>query len=245
MLSVLVGLSTAQATIVNVLTPSVGSLDDGWHGSVKAGGTVLVGNEDRLGANLAAGVRHKKGVHLTSLHASGDIAEAFGDIVSRRAFVNARHQWMFEEPVSAVGFVQVDHNAFRGILMRDLVGAGFDFRLFRGDWYEAHLGVTAMGEYQVHGDGFVDEDAGLHARMSDYFTVAIKSESVVLASTTFYQPRLDVWTNWRMLQELSFTIDISKHLDWNVLAKLERDSNPPTGVEKLDLAVTSGLVLGF
>ncbi|MEZ4319920.1 MAG: DUF481 domain-containing protein [Myxococcota bacterium] len=236
----------AHATIVNVLTPSVGVLEDGWHGSVKAGGVVLSGNEKQLGANLAAGVQYKKQRHLTSLKASGDVTQAFGDIVAQKAFTNARHRWMFAEPVSAVGFVQVDHNRFRGLLVRDLAGAGVDIRTFRNDWTEAHLGLTMMGEHQVHGEGFVDDDAGLHARMSNYFTVAVKSESVVLASTTFYQPRVDQWANnWRFLEELSFTIDISEHLDWNVLFRLERDSSPPTGVEPLDLALKSGLVLGF
>ncbi|MCB9675287.1 MAG: DUF481 domain-containing protein [Alphaproteobacteria bacterium] len=245
MIWMLLGLSDARATIVNVLTPSVGVLEDGWHGSVKAGITVLDGNEKRIGADLASGLQYKRSTHLVALKASGDVARAFGDKVSQRAFANLRHRWLFADPVSTVEFVQIDHNAFRGLAMRDLAGAGLDFRLFRAEWTEAHLGLTVMGEYQLHSEGFEDDDAGLHARMSDYFTVAVKTETVVLASTTFVQPRLDRWSNWRFLEEVSMTIDISEHLDWNVLFRVERDSSPPTGVEPVDLALKSGLVVGF
>ncbi len=235
----------AHATIVNVLTPTVGVLEDGVHGSVKAGVSLLEGNEKRVGFDLAAGLTYKRRKHLVALRASSDVARAFGDTVSQKAFANLRHRWLFADPVSALGFVQVDHNRFRGLLVRNLVGGGVDIRVWRNDWTEAHLGLSIMGEYQDHGDGFIDEDRGLHGRMSDYFTVAVKSETVVLASTTFIQPRLDDWSNWRLLEELSFTVDISKLLDWNVLFRVERDNRPPTGVEPVDLSLKSGLVLGF
>lgn len=235
----------ARATIVNVLTPSIGVLEDGWHGSIKTGFSMLSGNEQRLGADLAAGVTWKRSTHLVSMKASGELALAFDDLVARKAFTNARHRWLFADPVSTVEFVQVDHNAFRGILVRDLVGAGVDIRVWRADWTEAHLGITAMAEHQVHAEGFVDEDAGLHARGSTYVTVAVKTDGLVLASTTFFQPRLDQPTNHRALEELSLTVDLTEHLDWNVLFKVERDSRPPTGVKPTDIALKSGLVLGF
>lgn len=245
MLWVVLGTLDAQATIVNVLTPSVGVLEDGWHGSAKAGGTLLAGNEQRLGAHLALGLRRKRGHHLTSLKASGDVGRAFGDVVSQRAFVNVRHRWLVHDPLSVFGFVQVDHNRFRGVAVRDLVGAGIDWRTWRTDGTEAHAGLSGMAEHQVHAEGFDDEDRGLHARLSGYFTVALKTETVVLASTTFVQPRVDDPANWRLLEELTFTIDISEHLDWNVLGRVERDARPPTGVLPVDLSLKSGLVVGF
>ncbi|MCB9670004.1 MAG: DUF481 domain-containing protein [Alphaproteobacteria bacterium] len=242
----LISLVAAHATIVNVLTPDVGAIEPGWHGSVKAGGQMLAGNEQRLGANLAAGLRYRRERDLWALKASVDVAAAFKQVVSQKAFVNLRHRHALGQgPVSTVEFVQVDHNRFRGLAVRDLAGAGLDIRTWRQDWTEAHLGITVMGEHQVFNDGYEDDDEGLHARMSNYFTVAVKTDSVVLASTTFYQPRLDLWANWRMLQDLSMTLDISERLDWNVLFKVERDSRPPTGVKPLDVGLTSGLVLGF
>lgn len=238
-------LATAQATIVNVLTPSIGPIEPGWHGSVKASGTVLAGNERRLSASLAAGlqVRHER--HLVRLKASSDAALAFDEVVAQKAFVNLRHRFLLKGPVSSLLFVQVDHNRFRGLSVRDLAGGGVDVRTWREDWTEAHLGLSVMAEHQIHAGGVVDDDSGLRARISSYFTVAAKTESVVFASTTFVQPRVDHPQNWRFLEDLSMTIDISEHLDWNVLLKLERDSRPPTGVDPLDVALTSGLVVSF
>lgn len=237
--------TTAQATIVNVLTPSIGPIEDGWHGSVKAGGSVVQGNERRIGASLAAGLQFKRKKDLFRLKTSADGALAFGDVVSQRAFINARHRHTLKGPVSSLLFVQVDHNRFRGLTVRDLVGGGVDIRTWRAEWTEAHTGLSVMAEQQLHAEGFVDDDSGLRARFSGYFTVAAKTETVVFASTTFLQPRIDRPGNWRLLEDLSMTLDISKHLDWNVLLKIERDSRPPTGVEPLDVALTSGLVASF
>lgn len=241
----LLWLSVANATIVNVLTPSIGPLDEGWKGSVKAGGTVHAGNEKRTGANLAAGLTYKKENHLSRFHASLDVGRAFGEVTSQKAFVNARHLWQVHEGVAPFGFVQVDHNPFRGLAVRDLFGAGVDLRMGRSKHAEAHLGLSVMGEHQVHNEGFVDDDSGLHARFSTYATVAVKTEGILLASTTFFQPRVDQPANFRILQELSMTLDVNTYLDWNVLLRLEQDSRPPNDIEPFDLALRSGIVVGF
>ena len=236
----------AHATIVNVFTPSVGAIDDGWHGSVSASTTVLTGNENKAGAMAAAGVRVKQGAaHLTSLTGSGEIAYALDALVTEKAFANLRHRWMFREPFAAFGFVQVDHNALRALQVRDLVGVGTDVRLWRNDWSEAHLGVAMMVEQQILSEGVRDEDAGVHLRNSDYLTVAVKSEKVALASTSFFQPRIDDLGNWRALEELAFTVKLADKLDWTAKGRLEHDSSPPEGVKPTDLSVTSGLVINF
>ncbi len=236
----------AEAGIVNVFTPSVGAIEDGWHGTLTGGTTLLAGNEQKAGANTSAGLRVKhSSAHLSSLTGSAELAYALGEVVSDKSFANMRHRWQFAEPVSAFVFVQADHNALRALRIRDLAGAGLDTRIWRNEWTEAHLGVSMMAEHQVHLDGFVDDDAGIFARNSDYLTVAIKSDKVALASTTFFQPRVDDLSNWRALEELVFTVNIGKHLDWNAKAKLEHDNSPPVDIERMDLAVTSGLVVKF
>ncbi len=236
----------ANATIVNVFSPSVGSIEDGWHGSISAGTTLLSGNENKAAVASAAGVRVKHSdSHLSSLTGSGEVAYALGDLVSEKAFVNMRHRWMFADPVAAFGFVQVDHNALRALLIRDLAGAGVDIRIWRNDWAEAHIGLSMMMEHQVMSEGARDDDAGIFARNSDYLTIAVKSEKVTLASTSFFQPRVDKLSNWRALEELAFTVKLAEKLDWNAKARLEHDHSPPQDVETDDVSLTSGLVVKF
>jgi hypothetical protein len=246
-ISLLVALAMpANATIVNVFTPSVGPIEDGWHGSVTAATTLLAGNEKRAGAKTAAGVRIKHaGAHLTSLTGSGEVAYALDELITDRAFANLRHRWMFAEPVAAFGFLQVDHNALRALQIRDLAGVGLDVRLVRKDWAEAHVGVAMMVEQQRLSKGVRDEDRGTHLRNSNYLTLAVSSDKVSLASTSFFQPRVDAPTNWRALEELVLTVKLAERLDWTAKARLEHDSDPPEEVAPNDLSTLSGLVVTF
>jgi len=236
----------AQATIVNVFTPSVGAIEDGWHGSVSASTTVLAGNENKSGVASAAGVRVKHGAaHLSALTGSGEIAYALDEVITDKAFANLRHRWMFAEPLAAFGFAQIDHNALRALQVRDLAGLGCEVRMWRNDWTEAHLGVAMMVEQQILSKGVRDEDAGVHLRNSDYVTIAVKSDKITLASTSFFQPRIDAPSNWRALEELAFTVKLADRLDWNAKGRIEHDSDPPEGVKTDDLSLTSGLVVQF
>ena len=239
-------INPASAGIVNVFTPSVGPIEDGWHGTVTGSTTLLAGNEKKAGADAAAGLRVKHSdTHLSSLTGSAELAYALGEVVSDKSFANLRHRWLFADPVAAFVFVQVDHNALRALQIRDLSGLGLDVKMWSNDWTEAHLGLSMMVEHQVHLEGFVDDDAGVFVRNSDYLTIAVKSERVSLASTSFFQPRVDAFSNWRALEELVFTVNIAKHLDWNAKAKFEHDNSPPVDIEKSDLSVTSGLAVKF
>ena len=239
-------INPSSAGIVNVFTPSVGPIEDGWHGTLTGSTTLLSGNEQKAGANAAAGLRVKHSdTHLSAVTGSAELAYALGEVVSDKSFVNLRHRWSFADPVAAFAFGQVDHNALRALQIRDLVGLGLDVKMWGNDWTEAHLGVSMMVEHQVHLAGFVDDDAGVYIRNSDYLTLAVKSERVSLSSTSFFQPRVDAFSNWRALEELVFTVNIAKHLDWNAKVKLEHDNSPPVDIKKTDLSANSGLAVNF
>lgn len=238
--------SLSQAAIVNVLQPQVGPPDPGRAVSMKVGGTLLEGNEQRLSVNGALGAQFVGQEHRVLLRVSGERAVAFDTVIADKAFVHARETWAFSDPWATVLFVQSDRNAFRDLQLRALGGGGLERRLFRTDWSEGTLGVGAMGEYQLLDADAVDSDAGWHPRGNSYLVLAISHEDgVELASTTFYQPRLDAWSNWRLAEELSLTLEVSEHLDWSVVGKLQVDSQPVQGNESYDLSVVSGLVLSF
>lgn len=103
-----------------------------------------------------------------------------------------------------------------------------------------------MAEYQLLSIDAVDSDAGLHPRGTSYLTMAIsKDDQISLASTSFFQPRLDDLSNWRFLEELALTVDVTKRVDWTVVAKLELDSQPVQGNVGYDLSLINGLVFSF
>lgn len=238
--------SLANAAIVNVLQPAVGPPDPGNAASISASARVLRGNETRLSVSGAAGFRHVSEAHLLQVRLSGERAVAFDELLADKGFAHVRHVWTFHDPVASFAFLQSDRNAFRDLQLRSLAGGGAQVRLWRNDWTEGTLGAGAMAEYQLLSPDAVDSDAGWHPRGNSFLTMAVSRDGQVeLASTSFFQPRLDDWSNWRFLEELALTVDLTARLDLSVVAKLEVDSQPVLGNERYDLSVTNGLVFSF
>jgi hypothetical protein len=238
--------SLSSAAIVNVLQPAVGPPELGNSGSLSLSARVLQGNETRLSATGAAGFRHVSEAHLVRVQISGERAMAFDEVLADKAFAHLRHVWTFHDPFATFAFVQSDRNAFRSLQLRSLAGGGVQARLWRNDWTEAAFGVGAMAEYQLLSEGAVDSDAGLHPRGTSFLTMAISRDGKIsLASTSFFQPRLDDLSNWRFLEELALTVDVTRRVDWTLVAKLELDSQPVPGNEGYDLSLVNGLVFSF
>lgn len=238
-------LGLAQAAIVNVLSPQVGAPEPGVHGSLRAGGRVALGNVDMSVLELSSGVRFVGDRHTVLLSASGNRTLATDVLTVDQGFLHLRDTWSFSDPWATYVFLQADHNAFRSMQLRNLAGAGVQRRLWRTEWTEATLGTSLMGEYQLLTEGAEDEDAGLHARSSSFLTLAFAGDWGVAASTTFFQPRVDLPSNLRVYEELSLTLHLTEHLDWNAVGRVEWDRDPPVGREAVDLTASTGVVASF
>jgi len=81
---------SAQAGIVNVLSPSVGSPEDGWDTSAKANLQQLSGNENKLTFSLLAGTRWVEGPQQILVKGSADWGQASGSVYSKKAFGHIR-----------------------------------------------------------------------------------------------------------------------------------------------------------
>jgi hypothetical protein len=236
---------TAQAGIVNVLSPSVGAPTDGWDTSAKANLQQLSGNENKLTFSLLAGTRWVSGPQQVLVKGSADWGQASGEVYSKKAFGHVRWKRELTGPWSAFVFGQVDHNEFRSLLLRDLVGTGIEARLWRTDHTEAAIATAAMGEIEwaLGEDGASD----LTWRSSNYLLLAWRpSEQVSLGSTTFVQPLFTDLKDVRGFQQVDLKVQLSEHLAWSNTLKVELDTQPADPeVSTVDSSVKSGLVLSW
>ncbi len=247
MLATLLICGLSQAGIVNVLAPTIGPPEPGFTGDLFAGVDLARGNEDTTALNGAAGFLFTDDSveHQLMLKSSAQYATAFGAVTAQKAMAHLRYRWAFHAPWIAFTFVQVDHNAFRDLQARNLLGLGIERRLWRADWTEASVGLAGMAEYEVRID---DADDTLPVpRASAFFLLAVKLEdNLQLGSTTFYQPHLlDPINDWRFLEELTLSVAIGEHLGWANTLHVEIDQLPAANIESFDLAASSGLTYGW
>jgi hypothetical protein len=238
------GIEGAQASIVNVLAPSVEAPEEGWTREIKVSVTLEQGNEDKLGVAALGGARWVSGPDQWLLKGSVERAVNFQEIITDRAFAHLRYRREFGE-WAGFGLFQADHNAFRDLLLRDLAGVGVERRLWRSDTSMAAVATALLVEHEVLTGEQILEVSDLIYRNSTYVLFALQASGLSLASTTFFQPRVDDLADWRLLEELSLSMSLGEHLAWNARWVFAVDSRPPTEVGTWDSAVKSGLVFAW
>ena len=237
--------STAQASIVNVLSPQVGDAENGWASNAKLSLQHLAGNESKLAISSLAGTRWQSDSNQVLFKASADWGMASEEVYSKKAFSHLRYKKTFRDSWGAFGFFQIDHNEFRSILMRDLAGVGIERRLFQTDTFKAAIAVGAMAELEWA----LDEPAPdpLTIRSTNYFILAWEPlESMSVGSTTFLQPLVTDPSDIRGFQQVDFRVRMTEKVSISTTWKLEYDSNPAdVAVKEWDSSVKSGLVLSW
>jgi hypothetical protein len=236
---------SAQAGIVNVLSPSVSIPEDGWDSNVKTSLQHLSGNENKLIFSSLAGTRWVAGPQQILVKGSADWGQTSGEVYSKKAFAHIRWKRELSGPWSAFIFGQVDHNEFRSLLMRDLIGTGVEAVLWSTDHTKIAMATAIMGETEwAVGE---ESTGGFALRSSNYLTLAWQpSDELSLGSTTFVQPLFSELSDVRGFQQLDLKVQLSAHLSWSSTLKIELDTQPAEDeVEPLDTSIKSGLVLSW
>ena len=129
--------------------------------------------------------------HLVFAKASADFGEASGITNTAKWVTHARYTYRASELVSLEGFVQVQHDRFRRLAIRDLYGAGLRFAIYQSTDTEVFAGTSYMVEHEVIGE--VTGSPGTNNvwnRSNDYIGVNFNITSFVNASSVIYaQPR--------------------------------------------------------
>ena len=105
-----------------------------------------------------------------------------------------------------------------------------------------------MYEYEnLDGSRIVEHPATVStARWSNYVHVRLRiSDTTYLINTAYVQPVIGDVADYRVLDEASLGVKITKHVLLRTAFVLSYDSEPPDNVEGLDLALRNGLEVTF
>lgn len=163
----------------------------------------------------------------------------------RRAFAHARYDYEITDGVWGEVFGQLESNKFIAVRLRELVGAGPRVRLFDADSLQAFIATAYMLEHtQLADDASPPGRPATVHRSSNYLTLSwLVDERVSLVSTTYYQPRFDEPSDYRLFSQLSADFGVTKVLKAGMSLMLRYDSLPPGGVRSTDWSVVNTLGL--
>lgn len=212
----------ARAQIVNIEDKRKALDSLGWFGQIDLNGSLTKNNNtvvtaggglrlDRLGRK--GNVLFLSDYRLVQVSGKNALNSGFGHL---RYGYEPKDRWRFE------AFTQVQYNEQLRLSLRFLTGAGIRRRLYKNNGSRAYLGVLYMYEYDelANSDIFYRDH-----RLSNYFTVNIRlSNSLTLASTTYYQPRLPEFNLARVSTVANLSLSLTNRLRFTTKFSLTHDA---------------------
>lgn len=244
--TLLVGISSIlYSQIVNIEKQRISDDSTGWFGTanVNFAGVKSTKSILALSTGTLLEYKSKSNSDLWLLITELNLISAEKEKFSNSGFGHLRYNHKLGKAVRWEIFSQIQYNSLTKINKRFLAGTGPRFKLTQYENARFYWGVAYMYEYEE-----VSDSTMLHHdhRASSYFSFTLSPvETVSFSSTTYVQPLLKDWGDYRISNETSLSLNISKKLTFNATLKYAFDSNPPFQVPNNTYSFSNGLELAF
>ena len=214
---------------------------------VNASATTYAGNTQGVIFGSAALVGGRTARHFGYLDLSGDYTRLSGVVSVAKWFAHLRHNlqispdWWWEE------YGQLESDRFRRVQLRELVGVGPRVRALHHRVFELFFGTSYMVEAtQLDSIDQNPEGEGTFERWSNYVAATFNpDERIVLSTVNYVQPRIDRFSDYKILSVSGVDFKITDHLHSRVSATARYESHAPSDVRHVDLELKSSLELVF
>ena len=271
---------SAAASGLNVESLRLNPEDNGLSGSFDVGLDFQAGNVNRLDFGTEASLAYRRKRHLVFLIGSSKYATRTravdGGSLSgllapdarfiNKASVHLRYNYEFLPWLAGEVFNQVQHNEFLLVESRVLGGIGPRFVPYNNGEFALALGLAYMLEYEALASERVVRPLPprtLVHRASSYLTLFVNAnERISMRSTTYVQPRFDLFSDLRLLSEGEIGVVLVEPVTINLLLRVRWDTQPsvycseaigvhgcPSGSEvrlrELDIGVQNSISVSF
>jgi hypothetical protein len=234
-----------HAQIVNIERQRIASDTIGWfgHARVSFAGSKTTKSILALSSATLLEYKSRSTKDLWLLITELSLIKSASEKFSNTGFGHLRYNRKLGEVVRWEVFTQIQYNSLTKIDKRILGGTGFRFKLTPYEKAKFYLGVAYMYEYEELLDPLVyNKDH----RASSYFTFSLfPADNVSLVSTMYVQPLLRDARDYRLSNESTLILDITKKLSLNATFKYAYDAVPPAGVPTNTYSFSNGLELEF
>ena len=176
----------------------------------------------QLGNRIQA--RYREDENLFLFFNEINLVKADGEDFVNGGFQHLRYNKIISEKFRWEAFTQSQYNGVQKIDWRYLLGAGPRFTLLNTDSLAINTGVLTMFEYEQLKEGLGSEAT---VRLSTYLSFKYDiTKNMNLSSTTYYQPKVWNFKDYRISNETTFNIGLTNKLSLKVIYTLVYDSRP-------------------
>ncbi len=247
--TLMVGWGTVAHAIVNIEALNTGEPLPGYSGTVDVSANGQSGNTDKLAINAGARLQWHGGAITNFAIFRYNYGESGGMQDTNKLFSHARHIHQVTDVTAYEGFIQAERNTFARLSFRGLIGGGARFTLVETPHIKkVHLGLGGFFSRETleKRAGLTDAGSDNTWRVNTYLNyVQQLNGSVRVLSTTYYQPAVDDFGDFRLLEDAALSVKMTDSLSLNVSLDLAHDSQPPQDVKKTDTTYSTGIEYSF
>ena len=220
----------------------------GFSGFIDLEGILATGNTDFQLISLGSRLNYNWGDDYTFIIADGGYGWENGNAFVDQLFAHLRHVITTGDLLQIEFFTQFDNNKKRLLLERELLGGGLRFRILKTEHFKFRLGTAYMFEterYDLPVNSVHPQTTSLH-RFTSYTTFKYQLNKLLsFISTTYYQPSITDFNDYKIFSENAFLIDTGEMFDLFIKFNLRYDSRPPDTVKNFDTFSRIGFSFKF
>jgi hypothetical protein len=168
-----------------------------------------------------------------------------GNQFNNKNLQHLRYNYLFNKRVALESFIQHQKDEVLGINNRSLFGLGTRFLLYLSEKHQFYLGTLLMQEYD-NSDGEFKKIIENTTRGDLYVSFILRPNKVTtIANTTYYQPKIASFSDYRIASETAISLKIYKHLFFTSTFTFQNDNFPVFSIPKEQYKLENGLTYTF
>ena len=222
--------------------------DKKWTGSIGLNMGFIKNTNSIFWISNSEYVQHKnsKNTDYWLLYNSMSFQKLEGESFVNRGTQHLRYNRKITEKTKLEAFAQTQYDAISQIDIRLLIGLGPRFKLSNNDsCYRIYLGTLVMYEYEKT-TVTMGKEIQNNYRGSCYLSLNFyPTETIKIVSTTYYQPLIDSFSDYRLSSGTSVEFKIIEKLSFTANFNYSFDAFPVEGIPKAQYELTNGLKYEF
>ena len=213
-----------------------------WNFSADLGLSLQKNVQQVLTADASLQIEHRSNRHYFISATGYRTVQAGGKSFVNNLLQHYRYNYDYNHWLTQEVFMQAQIDKRLALDFRGLMGIGVRMFIFEIGKQRAYFGLHYMFEYEEEVEGIIRQDQ----RISSYMNLRLSpAKNVEFNSTTYFQPLIDKWSDWRINTVNSLLIQISSNLKFKSSLTFIHDQFPPESIPEETYSFVNGLVIRF
>ena len=235
----LIGYGFANAQVVNIEKSRKATDTTGFAGGMELRGSYLDYENSILSLSVIPDVQYKTQKDLFLFLGNYNLTKSELLKFQDAAFAHFRYNRKLNNRVRWEAFTQLQNDLIAKLRYRFLIGTGPRLKLLEFEKFRLYSGTLPMFEWERLKDAA--STAHTDFRLSQYFSFTLDiNDQARLISTSYYQPLLKKWSDYRIYSENQLSVKIFEKLRLNVTGTYAWDEVPPTDAPRRLLRLATG-----